>query len=97
MHPSKLKILGFALLLAAVIAALVLQAAGFGLVTNSGSNPPPVQTTTSQGFTVTTMQTSATFIHLKRVVPLAALGIAGLVCLFVGWLNGRQKSDSEVY
>jgi hypothetical protein len=93
MQPSKLKVLGIVLLLVAVIAALVFQVTGFGLVTYSVSNPSSVQTTTSQGFTVTTMQTNSTFIHLKRVAPFAVLAIAGLVCLAMGYRN--QLSEIE--
>jgi hypothetical protein len=92
MQPSKLKTLGFVLLLTAVMMALVLQATGFGLVT-SRVPPPPTSTTTPQGTTVTTTTTVVTVVHLKRVAPFAVLTIAGLVCLAMGYRN--QLSEIE--
>jgi hypothetical protein len=93
MQPSKLKIVGFVLLLVAVISALVLQATGFELVTRLGPNTSSTQTTTRQGTTITMSTTEMIIFHWLRVLPLAALGVAGLVCLAMGW---RRNQPSEV-
>ena len=90
MKTARLKMTGVALLFLAPFVAVCLQVFGLGVVTTHPSTTPPREVTTPDGKPATVRMGPTTVVHLTRIVPLAAVAIAGLVCVSLAKRNERQ-------
>ena len=83
--------MGIVLVVCTALVAIGLQGFGPGLVTTRPSTAPPRETTTAQGTTISIVTGPVTVFHLTRILPLAVIGVAGLVCIV---LSGRAETDA---
>ena len=72
----------------ALVAAMVMQVSGRGLVTTRPATVPPSNTPGPQGTTMVVANGPDTVFHLKRIGPVVGVVALGLVCFF---LSGRDE------
>jgi hypothetical protein len=80
MKTSHYKIIGIVLLAAVLLAAIVFQIFGSGLVTTHPPAPPHAATT-SQGYPVTVIEGTGIVFHLFTILPLTGAALLGVACL----------------
>ncbi len=80
----KLQTIGAILLAGAVLAAIVMQFAGLGLVTSRAPTAAPQVIAGPPGSNIVKIQVGpSTVFHLKRITPLAGTAVLGLVCFLI--------------
>ena len=83
-----LKTIGSLLFAGALVAAMVMQVSGRGLVTTRPATVPPSVTPGPPGTTMVVTTGPSTVFHLKRIGSVAGVAALGLVCFF---LSGRDE------
>ena len=83
-----LKTIGTLLFAGALLAAVVMQVSGRGLVTTRPATIPTTVTPGPKGTTTVVVNGPDTVFHLKRIGPVAGVAALGLVCFF---LSGRDE------
>jgi hypothetical protein len=95
MKPSKLRIAGILLLLCSTLVGVGIQVFGPGLVTTRSWTSTPVTTSTQQGANITITAESSVAFPLKRILPLVAMDVLGVLCIILSSRRGNEVGPSQ--
>jgi 4-amino-4-deoxy-L-arabinose transferase-like glycosyltransferase len=90
MKPSKLRTAGILLLLCSTLVGVGIQVFGPGLFTTRSSTSTPVTTSAQQGVNITITAESSAAFPLKRILPLVAMDVLGVLCIILSSRRGNE-------
>jgi len=92
MKPSTLRITGILLLLCSTLVGVGIQVFGPGLVTTRSWASTPVTASTQQGVNITITAETSTVFPLKRILPLVAMDVLGVLCIILSSRRGAKAT-----